>query len=168
MPVFRGQTDQVLKIQLQSYLLEVLWGYAECAAGGVVPIEARTAYVADGSKIMITVKDMNGGTIETIKGKVYSNFFRKQYKVKPNKTGGLFFEAEMRAHGLRLVSQAMKVLPPVGISGFKFQDEDGNAITEVEDGQDITMAADVKGPQDGTKALINLYALPEKYSKTLV
>jgi hypothetical protein len=167
MATFYGQTDKTLRIQLQSYLLEVLWGYAECATGGVVPIEARTAYVADGSKIMITVKDMNGGTVETIKGKVYSNFFRKQYKVKPNKTGGLFFEADMRAHGLRLVSQVMKVLPPVGISGFKFEDEYGNAIREVEDGQDITLSADVKGLPDGTKALIYWPLSTAKNSYTL-
>ena len=69
MPEYKGQTDQVLNIKLQSYILNCFWGLSEAAMGGQAPIEVRTAYVADGSKIEITIKAkvaVDGGyTIES-------------------------------------------------------------------------------------------------------
>lgn len=155
---FQGETDKVLKIKLPSAIVKAGWGENEIAVGGRVMLEVQTAWVSDGSDITIQVKDAEGNSIETLKGKIYYNFFRTQYLVaKPNKTGGMFFEAEMNDHGLKAVSHKMKVWPVVQITELKWLDEKGATLNEVSEEQLVELTAKITGPTNGTKGYISIY-----------
>ncbi|MDQ3002650.1 MAG: hypothetical protein M3Y08_15475 [Fibrobacterota bacterium] len=155
MPKFNGKTDEVLKVQLKSALLSASWGLAAVSMGGRIPIEVETQFVADGSDIKVTIKDVEGGVLETLTGKTYSNYYRAIFPLtKPNKTGGMFFEVEISAHGLKAVGPKLRVLPPVQITEMKWADEKGAALKEISDGQIAELSAKVAGPLDGTEAYI--------------
>lgn len=158
MPKMNGQTDQVLKVKLNSQILGAAWGLAEVAAGGVIPIEVATHFVADGSDIQVTVKDLEGKTVESLKGKVYSNLFRIPFAVsKPNKTGGMTFEAELPAHSLKATSPRIKVLPPVKIGGLKMLDGKGAELKKLVRAERIELTGKIEGPPDGTPCFFALY-----------
>lgn len=157
MPKFKGQTDKVLKVQMKSSLLSAGWGLAAVSMGGKIPIEVETLFVADGSDIKVTVKDLEGGVVETLEGKVLSGYYRAIFPLtKPNKTGGMYFEAELAAHHLKAVGPKLRVLPPVQITDLKWADGSGAAITEAKAGQRVELSAKVAGPPDGTEAYISI------------
>ncbi|MBW8890227.1 MAG: hypothetical protein JF616_20935 [Fibrobacteres bacterium] len=169
MPEMNGQTDQVLKVQLKSQILAASWELAEIAAGGTVPIEVTTLYVAEGSDIQITVKDLEGKTIDTVKGKVYSNLYRAPFTAsKPNKTGGMYYEAELSPHGLKAVSPRLKVGPPVKISGLKFLDEKGAEMKSFDQADRIELTGKIEGPPEGTPCTFALYLDEGKPEPTFI
>lgn len=125
MPKFQGETDKVLKVKLTSTLLAVRWDSDHVSQSGTIPLEVLTSFVADNSTIQITIKDAEGKTIETLKGKVHSNCFRLRYPAnKPNKTGGMFFEAELPDHNLKGMSGKVAVLPPTRVTEPKWLTSD--------------------------------------------
>ena len=125
MPKFTGETDKVLKVKLKSVLLGARWDSDHVSQSGTIPLEVQTQFVSDGSTIKITVKDAEGKAVETLNGKVGANFYRARYAVtKPNKTGGMFFEAELPDHGLKGVSGKVAVLPPTRVTEPKWLDAD--------------------------------------------
>lgn len=159
MPKHKGQTDSVLKIQLKSALTEVRWGLADIAQGGSIPIEVSTAYVADGSDVKIAIKDLEGNAVDTLDGKLWSNFYRGRYTLsKPNKTGGMYFEAELSAHGLKGSSARIRVSPPVKIHEAKWSDETGSQLKEIAPGQTAVLSAKVEGAPEGSEGYIELRA----------
>lgn len=167
MPKFNGKTDEVLKVQLKSALLSASWGLAAVSMGGRIPIEVETQFVADGSEIKVTIKDAEGGVVETLSGKTYSNYYRAIFPLtKPNKTGGMFFEVELSAHGLKAVGPKLRVLPPVQITELKWADDKGGALKEITDGQIAELSAKVTGPLDGTDAYIAIKCKKEADRET--
>lgn len=169
MPKFDGQTDKVLTIKLKSGLEYARWGLVAVAAGGEIPMEVMTQFVADGSDIKLTVKDMEGKVIDSLSGKVYNNYHRTLYSVtKPNKTGGMLFEAELSAHGLKGISPRIKVLPPVQITDLKWADEKGAAIKELTEGLNVELSAKIKGPIDGTEAYISINCKKSETNESIV
>src|SRR3990172_7165885 len=158
MPKFQGQTGQILKIKLPSSIVSARWGENEVAAGGRVMLEVLIQWVSGGSDIEIKVMDLEGGTVETVKGKVYGDFYRIQYPVtKPNKTGGMYFEAELKAHGLKAVGPKIKVWPPVEISGLEWADEKGKAVQNAGGEQILTLRAKVKSAARDLNAAIAVF-----------
>ncbi len=167
MPTFQGQTDQVVKIQLKSYLLLARWLDPEVAANGEAALEVITAYVGDGAKVEATVKDLQGKTLTTVKGTMHSNLFRGRFKVPTgNTTGGMIFEANLPAHGLKLASQAVKVGPPVEFSELKWLDaKEDKTPEEAEENQTIRYQAKVKGLQDGDEVHVRVSLHVEAHKK---
>src|SRR5690606_7158014 len=160
------QTDKLLKVQLKSALLSARWGLPAVALGGKIPIELATQFVADGSAIRITVRDAEGSAIETLEGKVYGNVHRVIFHLtRPNKTGGMFFETELAAHGLKGVGPKMRVLPPVQISELKWVDDKGASVSVVSEGQKVEMTAKVKGAVEGTDAYISFLCKTADHSE---
>lgn len=169
MPQYQGQTDTILKVRLKSLLLSVRWGAAEIGAGGTIALEAMTAYVSDGSEIKITLKDLQGETIEALQGKVFANLFRTQYRIsKPNATGGMYFEAELPAHSLKGVSPRIAVGPPVKITGLEFLDGAGAALTRISRCDLLAMEGKVEGPPEGTACILCLYLDEGKETPRLI
>jgi len=158
MPTYQGQTDQVLKIKLPSAILGARWGEHEVAIGGTIMLEVTTQWVADGAEIQITVKDFEGGTVETLKGKVFSGIHRRQYQVsKPNKTGGMYFEAELKAHGLKAMGPKVKVWPAVDITALEWLDDKGKALKTVTGDQNMILRAKVKSSASNLKATFAIF-----------
>jgi hypothetical protein len=157
MPKFNGETDKPLKVKLKSALLETVWGAPEAALGGRIPLEITTAFVADGSAVKVAVKDKEGGALETLEGKIYSNFFRTQFALsKPNKTGGMLFEAELPDHGLKGKSGLVQVLPPVKLSELKLKDGDGKDLKEIAAEPVLELSGKAEGAPDGTSCSFRL------------
>lgn len=109
MAEFKGQTDQVTQIQIASVFLSASWGLPAVALGGTLPMEVQTQYVADGSKIRITVKNAEGKDVDSLSGEMYANLFRLPYTVKADASNTLYFEAELPDHGLKGRSATVRV-----------------------------------------------------------
>lgn len=166
---FTGETDKILKIKLPSAILIARWGANEVAVNGRVMLEVQTAWVSDDSDILIKVKDAEGNVIESISGKIYYNFFRTQYLVsKPNKTGGMFFEAEMKAHGLKAVSHRVKVWPVVQITDLKWLDEKGTILKEVAEEQIVELTGKIAGPTNGTAGYLSVICKKSENSEASI
>lgn len=162
MPKFTGETDKVLKVKLTSTLLGARWASDHVSQSGVIPLEVQTHFVADGSTIKITIKDAEGATVETLKGKVQSNFYRIPYAAsKPNRTGGMFFEAELPDHGLKGVSGKVKVLPPTRVTEPKWLDVEGKEPESVHPGERYTLQAKIDAIPGKTGAVFNISFLPK-------
>lgn len=154
MPKFTGETDKVLKVKLTSALLAARWASDQVSQSGVIPLEVQTHFVADGSTIKVTLKDAEAKVIETLNGKVHSNWYRAAYAVtKPNKTGGMYFEVELPDHKLKGVSGRVKVLPPTRVTEPKWLDSEAKEPEEVHPGERYTLQAKVDAipGQDGVK-----------------
>jgi hypothetical protein len=165
----QGQTDKVLKIQLKSILQTARWGAPNVATGGRIAIEVVTAFVADGSAVKITIKDAEGKAIDTLKGKMWSNHYRTEYKVaKANKTGGMFFEAELAAHGLKAVSGKVYVMPPTPITEVKWLDPEGKTPKEIHPKEKYTLHARIQSLPAFKEASVTVYAKEGKADATLV
>jgi len=159
MPTFKGRTDELTKIQLKSYLLSSSWGLSEVAIGAQIPLEVRTAYVADGSDIIILVKDLTGEVIETLKGKIFANYFRMLYRIKENNSGGLFYTSELKAHGLKGTSPSITLHPPLRFASLQWiSDENGQPVTQFTAGTTCVLQAELKEGAERAKGLLHLYA----------
>ncbi len=158
MPTHQGQTDQVVKIKLQSYLLLARWLENDIAGNGEAVLEVITAYVGDGAKVEVAIKDLQGKTLETLKGSIYSNMYRARYRIAPgNRTGGMTLEASLPAHGLKLVGGGAKVGMPVEFSDLKWlKATEESAPEAAEEGQLLRLQAKVKGLSEGDMAHIRL------------
>ncbi len=164
MPKSQGQTDQVLKLKLPSSIVRTGWGRDAVAQGGKIPLEVWTHWVADGSEIDVTIKDLEGQVVETLKGHVVSDLFRALYPVtKPNKTGGMYFEAELKAHAVKAVGPKVKVGPGVQFKNLKWLDEKGQSeLKEVQDGEAVLCQASVEGaPAGATVSALVLFQADE-------
>jgi hypothetical protein len=152
-----GQTGKPLQIKLTSAIVSAQWGLAQVANGGTIPIEVVTAYVADGSDITIALKDMEGKTIEKLKGKVFTNLYRVNYTLtKPNKTGGMVFEAELPAHKLKKAVGKVAVPYPVKITEIKMVDSKGKEIKEIGREEKVEIKAKIDGPPPETPCVISI------------
>lgn len=162
MPKFNGETDKVLKVKLKSALLGARWADDHVSQAGVISLEVQTHFVADGSKVKVTVKDADGKAIETLNGTIGANCYRVRYGVtKPNKTGGMFFEAELPDHGLKGVSGKVAVLPPSKVSEPKWLDEDKKKEPEdLHPGQRYLLSAKVEAIPGKDDAVIQVDFLP--------
>lgn len=169
MTKFTGQTDQVLKIKLTSKLQNARWGAQQVATGGKVAIEVATTFVGDGSDIKIAVKNAEGGAIDSLKGKVYSNFFRTTYIVsKANKTGGMFFEAELPAHSLKATSGKCTVYPPTPVTDLKWLDLEDKVPEAINPKQKYKLKAKIKALPTWKPVSITVYAKEGKSDLKMV
>ncbi len=150
MPAFQGQTDQVLRIQVTSYLLVARWLEEQVALNGEAGVEIITAYVGEGAKVNITVKDGEGKAAGSLDGKVLSNQFRARFPITSAPAGGrLTFEAELPAHGLKLASGELLIGPPLIIDALVWQNPNGQGLTEAMTGDQAVLKAKIKGKHSG-------------------
>ncbi len=164
MPKTQGQTDQVLKLKLPSSIVRTGWGRDAVAQGGKIPLEVWTHWVADRSEIDIAIKDLEGQIVETVKGHMVSDLFRVLYPVtKPNKTGGMYFEAELHEHSIKAVGPKVKVWPAVQWSDLKWVDEKGKEVSEIAAGAKVELTAQIKGAQEGDRAALSLFCRTQEH-----
>ena len=169
MAKFNGQTDSPLKIKLKSELLEARWGASEVAMGGRIPMEVSTAFVADGSAVKFEIKNKEGGIIDSVEGKIYANFYRGLFALtKANKTGGMFFEAELPDHSLKGKSGLVKVLPPIKITELKLQDDKGKDLEDISQESSLKMVSKVDGAPDASTCTFYLYLKVQDHPGLLV
>jgi hypothetical protein len=168
MPTFQGQTDQVLRIQVQSILVGVAWQSNAVAAGGMATIEVLTAYVGEGAPIQLTVKDQAGSTLMTLSGSVHSNLHRSQIVIPRDcKAKTLIVEAEMAKHGLQGKSELLTVFPTPVFTDLKWTDGQGKTVTTILPETLVACEAKVTGLSNDQKVLVSVYQQRE-HGRTLL
>jgi len=144
-------TDEAHEIQLTSAIIHALWGYSQASVADEVPVEVYTHFVGDGSEIRITVRNSSGRRLDRFEGQVYRNRFSEVYTVSDRAEEAIYFEAELRDHGLTLQSEEMAIVPPVTITNAQWSEQ------EARRGDILELTADVEGAPDGTEAIIEIY-----------
>jgi len=119
--------------------------------GQDVGIEVYTHFVGDGSDIRISVHNRSGRRLDRFGGKVYRNRYGTTYTVSDRAEDGIYFEAELRRHGLSKRSEEMTIIPPIEITNLRWSQE------EAQRGDVLQLSADVRGAHDGTEAVIEIY-----------
>lgn len=156
MPTFQGQTDQVLKIQLQSFIVSAHWLEPQASAGGETRLEVMTAYVGDTAPIEVAVLDRDGKECVKLQGAVRSQVYRTKVVIPADAAGPLRFKAKLPKHGLEAQSGDLKVLPKVLVQNLKWLDGDGKALSAWKDGSLLTCEAQCLGAPEQAEALIVL------------
>jgi len=144
-------TDEAHEIQLDSAIIHALWGHSQASVGDEVPVEVYTHFVGDSSDIRITVRNSSGRRLDRLEGQVYRNRFSHVYTVSDRAAEAIYFEAELRDHGLTLQSEEMAIVPPVTITNAQWSEQ------EARRGDILELTADVEGAPDGTEATIEIY-----------
>lgn len=151
MTEYQRSTDAVHEIQLTSAISNVTWGYMQASVGDEVPLLVRTHFVGDGSEIRITVYNSSGRRLDRFTGTVRGNRYRGTYTVSDRAEDAIYFEAELRQHGLSERSENMEIVPPVEITNLQWSQQ------EARRGDILQLTADVEGAPDGTEATIEIY-----------
>ena len=147
----QGAANQEHEIQLDSAIDSVMWGYMRASVGDEVPLKVRTHFVGNGSEIRITVHNSSGERLDRFTGKVRGNRYRGKYTVSDAAEEAIYFEAELRQHGLSERSEDMEIIPPIIIDNLQWSQQ------EARRGDILKLTAQVEGVQDGADAAIEIY-----------
>lgn len=156
MPTFQGQTDQVLKIQWQSFIVAARWLEPVASAGGHTTLEVLTAYVGDAAPIEVTVLDAQGKECLKLQGAVRSQIFRAKVGLPADTVGPLLFKAKLPKHGLEAQSGNLKILPKVVVQNLKWLDGEGKALSVWKDGTALSCEGQCLGAPELADALVTL------------
>jgi hypothetical protein len=147
----QGQTDQLHEVKLTSVISQAMWDRPMSWAGEDVGILVFTHFVGDGSEIRITIRNDSGSRLDRVEDKVYGNRFKGKWSISDKAKDAIYFEAELRKHGLKKESEKMRIIPPIEITNARWSQQ------EARRGDILTLTADVKEVPDGTEALIEIY-----------
>ena len=148
---YQRATDSVHEIQLASAITNAVWGRTQAAVGEEVAVEVRTQFVGNRSEIRITVRNSSGRRLDRFEGMIMGNRYGATYTVSDRAEEAIYFEAEMRSHGLSERSDDMEIVPPVTITNAQW------SAQEARRGDILELTADVEGAVDGTEAVIEIY-----------
>ncbi len=146
-----GDTNKIKEVKLTSTIEQVSWSQPRAVAGSKIGIDVFTKYVGNNSDIKIEIKDKNGKSGGTTKGKISGNRFWKNIDIPDNLKDELTATVKLSKHGLEKKSNTIPLLPPIKISNLKW-DKD-----EAKRGDILKITADVKGAYDGAETTIEIY-----------
>ncbi len=144
-------TGKIKEVKLQSSIEQVAWTISRAFAGGKIGIDVFTKYVGNNSEIKIEIKDKNGKSGGTVKGKISGNRYWTEFKIPDNLKDELTATVKLSKHGLEKKSNTILLLPPIKISNVKWDK------TEAKRGDILKLTADVKGAYDGAEATVEIY-----------
>ncbi len=163
MPIYKGQTSKSVDIELKSYLVAAHWIQNRAAQGGKATLELQTAYVADDTEIKIQVKDNKGNSYDKLSGRIYSNFYRKIVSVPKGDYNSLMFEAELVGHGIKKLSSALQVQPPINFGKLTPSSTEGKGDKlTVQFADMVKLEGELKGVKDGEPVQVELYWIKEE------
>jgi hypothetical protein len=148
---YKKQTNKEHKESLESKIVFAVWGQRIAPAGDTVKLFVQTHFVGSGSDIEIKVEDKNGKVVKQLKGKVFGDYFGAPVTIPEDVRGSLVFTAKLTKHGLDKKSNAMQVIAPFTVFNLKWGQK------EARRGDVVKLAADTKGLEDGTDAMVRIY-----------
>ncbi len=153
MPKYEYQrpTDQVHEITLDSAITQATWDRPVASVGEKVEALVYTEFVGNGSEIRITIRNKSGRRLDRVDGTVYGNRFKGIWTVSDKAKEAIYYEAEMKKHGLKEKSEEMEIIPLIKITNARW----GQQIVRRQD--IVKLTADVTGVTDGIEALIEIY-----------
>lgn len=159
MPVYHGQTNELLRIPLPSAILQARWLAEAAALGGKVWAEVRTRFVADGSDIEFKAADGFGNPLGTFQAKVVAQTARALIPLdRDNATGRMFFEASLPKHGLRQASGPLTVCPPLRLKP-RILEKDGGMAAALSAGKTYRLEAEAGGAPEGMPGELVLWVV---------
>ncbi len=144
-------TGKIKEVKLPSTIEQVSWSKPRAVAGSKIGIDVFTKYVGNNSDVKIEIKDKNGKSGGTTKGKISGNRFWTSIDIPDNLKDELTATVKLSKHGIEKKSNTIPLLPPVKITNLKW-DKD-----EAKRGDILKITADVKGTYDGAEAKIEIY-----------
>ncbi len=157
-----GQTDQVHEIELESTISHVMWDRPVAWAEQDVEVLVYTHFVGDGSEIRITVRNKSGKRLDRFQGEVYGNRFKGKYTVSDKAKEAIYFEAELKKHGLKEESEEMEIIPLIEITNLQWSQQEAGR------GDILTLTADVSNVPDGREALVEIYEHDDEDAHDLI
>ncbi len=157
MAKFTGQTDKVEIFQLQSLILDAYWHVPEGYVNGSATLEVRTAYVATGSPLTVTIKNIKGETLEKLSGKIVSEIYRKKITLGPKAAGGIFFEVELPEHHLKAQGPNLRVPASIKLSHPTWKEKaTGKDVTVLKREMHLILETTVEGVPENTDGTISI------------
>lgn len=151
MQEYRRPTDQTHKIKLPSVINQAMWDRTAASIEEEVEFEVFTHFVSDGAEMKISIHNRSGKKLDELTGKVFGNRTRGRYIIPDNAKDAIYFEAELKKHGLKKKSEDMVIIPPIFVTNARWS----QPITHRLD--ILTLTADVIGANDGTEGWIEIY-----------
>jgi hypothetical protein len=148
---YQRATDSVHEIQLTSAITNAVWGNTQASVGEEVAVEVRTEFVGDRSEVRITVRNSSGRRLDRFTGMILGDRYKAPYTVSDRAQEAIYFEAELRRHGLSMQSEEMEIVPSVTITNAQWSAQESRR------GEILELTADVEGATDGTEAVIEIY-----------
>lgn len=146
----RGQIGTPLEIRLSSAIVRATWSAPAASQGGEIFLQAELRFVANGSEVQVDVRDDQGKTVGTVKGKTFSGTFRQAYRIPKTESKTLVFVAKLPAHKLEATSPPLQILPHVEIAKPTCKDPSGKSLTEIGAESTLTTTWEIHGALPGT------------------
>lgn len=148
---YQGATDQIHRITLDSAITQATWDRPFASVSEKVEALVYTQFVGNNSDIRLTIRNKNGKRLSRIEGVVYGNKFKGIWTVPDRAKEAVYFEAEMKKHGLKKKSEEMEIIPLIKITNARW----GQDIVRRQD--IVKLTADVTDAPEGIEALIEIY-----------
>ena len=95
-----GDTNKIKEVKLTSTIEQVSWSQPRAVAGSKIGIDVFTKYVGNNSDIKIEIKDKNGKSGGTAKGKISGNRFWTSIDIPDNLKDELTATVKLSEHRL--------------------------------------------------------------------
>ncbi|MGB9598120.1 MAG: hypothetical protein ACPL7B_17670 [Candidatus Poribacteria bacterium] len=159
---YQKPTDSAHKIELPSSIDRAFWDRGVASIGEQVEFLVYTHFVGDGSKTKITFKNRNGRKIDEITAQVYGNRCRGRWTVSDRARNAVYYEVELKEHGIRAESEELIIVPARSITNARWSQPDARR------GDILTLSADTENFPDGTEARIVIYEYDEDGAHDLI
>jgi hypothetical protein len=150
---FSGSTDKKEEIELESSLIHASWLSGRACAGQTARFEVSTAFVGDGAKIKLNLKNIDGKSLGKISDTIKANKYVGEFEIPEDTPLGevIYFEVSLPNNGLDGESDRIKVFPPVRVTNLKW------SAKEARRGDILTLSADVAGLRDYSEVTVIIY-----------
>lgn len=164
---FTKGTNSEHKISLNGQFVSARWLSPLAIGGRTAELIVSTVLIGNGAPIEITFTASEGKKPSKIKGKLDNNRFRGEIEIPRDVDRGarLSFTAKLTKHDLTMDSESITLLPPLEVSGLKWNKADvqrGDVVTmlanapTLPDEQDVILAVYEHNPDSGAEAVTEI------------
>ena len=151
MPEFTGQLGTLLRITLNSVLLECRWSHNEAMAGAEVTLLIHIGYAGDGNPVDYTIFKEGGSRIATVRAKTFAGVGAAKWTIPGKTEGRLTFVAEAKDIEIVGRSDTLQVRSRANLGPAQAQDETGKKLEKIQLGQKVTWLCRMPGIPEGTE-----------------
>ncbi len=150
MPIYQGQTNTVLRIQLPSAILTARFLETCFPANTEIAFEVLTVYVGDTALIEVDFLDAQGSLLHTHKGTVHSDLHRARINTlvlipKPGPNLRIQMKVRLPKHNLTYLSDWARVDSPIAITEVAIKNAKGAVPNKIHIGDLVHLSARILG-----------------------
>lgn len=159
---YQRPTDAAHRIELESSIDRAVWDRGVASIGEEVEFQVYTRFVGDDSEARITIKNSSGRRLDELTAQVYGNRCRGRWTVSDRARDSVYYEVDLREHGVRGDSEELAIIPARTITNARWSQ------TEARRGDILTLSADTENFPEGTEARIVIYEYDEDGAHDLI